>query len=111
MIAILIGAFAFVADEVIEGGTTNFDTAVTLWFRVNGDISTVAGPLWLQEAVRDFTSLGSFTILGFVVIASAAFLLMTRRLHDAIFLVVSVVLGTMLSNILKMVFNRHRPDV
>jgi len=111
LVAILIGTFGFVADEVIEGATTRFDTAVTLLFRVNGDVTQVAGPMWLKEAVRDFTSLGSFGVLGFIVIASAGYLLFSRRLHEAVFLVTSVVLGTMLSNVLKLVFNRHRPDV
>ena len=31
--------------------------------------------------------------------------------NEAVFLITSVVLGVMLSNVLKMVFNRHRPDV
>ncbi len=111
VVAGLIGAFGFVADEVIEGATTRFDTAVTLWFRANGDMQLVAGPLWLQESVRDFTALGSFTVLGFIVISSAFYLLFTRRFHEALFMVSSVMIGTMLSNVLKMVFNRHRPDV
>src|SRR6476620_5916580 len=91
LVAILIGTFGFVADEVIEGATTRFDTAVTLLFRVNGDVTQVAGPMWLKEAVRDFTSLGSFGVLGFIVIASAVYLLFSRRLHEAVFLVTSVV--------------------
>jgi undecaprenyl-diphosphatase len=111
LVAVLIGGFGFVADEVIEGSTRRFDNAVTLWFRANGDLSQVIGPMWLQEAVRDFTSLGSFAVLGFIVIASAGYLLFMRRGHDALFLVGSVVLGTMLSNGLKLVFNRQRPDV
>jgi len=111
LVAILVGAFGFVADEVLEGETTRFDTAVTLLFRLNGDVAQVAGPMWLQEAVRDLTSLGSFTVLGFIVIASASYLLLIRRLHEAVFLITSVVVGVMLSNVLKMVFNRHRPDV
>ena len=111
LVAILVGAFGFVADQVIEGETTRFDTAVTLLFRLNGDVRQIAGPIWLQDAVRDFTSLGSFAVFGFIVIASAGYLLFSRRLHEAVFLVTSVVLGTMLSNVLKIVFNRHRPDV
>ena len=111
VIAVLVGVFGYVADEVIEGATTKFDTAATMWFRVNGDPSLIAGPQWLMEAVRDFTSLGSFTVLGFIVIASALYLVFTRRFEDALFLVTSVLLGTMLSNGLKMIFNRHRPAV
>ena len=109
LVAGLIGAFGYVADEVLEGATSRFDTTVTSWFRASGN--EVAGPLWLQEAVRDFTSLGSFTVLGFIVIASALFLLFARRLQEALFLISAVVIGTMLSNFLKVVFNRDRPNV
>src|SRR6476620_7769039 len=90
LVAILIGTFGFVADEVIEGATARFDTFVTLLFRVNGDVTQVAGPGWLQEAVRDFTSLGSFAVLGFIVIASAGYLLFVRRFQEALFLITSV---------------------
>ena len=74
-------------------------------------MNVILGPAWLQEAVRDFTSLGSFAVLGFIVIAGAGFLLISRRLGDAVFLVVAVVVGTALSNTLKQVFDRPRPDV
>ena len=67
-LAALLGAFSFVADEVIEGDTVSFDRAVTMAFRDNGDIMDPFGPAWLEEAGRDITSLGSFSILGLIVI-------------------------------------------
>ena len=111
MTAALLGVFGIVADEALEGDTVAFDTAVTALFRTSGDPNAIVGPLWLQEAVRDFTSLGSFTILGLIVAASAAYLLMAKKAGTAVFLVVSVVAGTVISNVLKQTFNRPRPDV
>ena len=109
MTAALLGLFGIVADEALEGDTVAFDTAVTALFRT--DTNAVIGPLWVQEAVRDFTSLGSFTILGLIVIATAVYLLMERKAGTAVFLVASVVAGTVISNVLKQTFNRPRPDV
>lgn len=108
--AALLGVFGIVADEALEGDTVAFDTAVTALFRTSGT-DTVIGPLWVQEAVRDFTSLGSFTILGLIVIASTVYLLLQRKVATAVFLVISVVAGTVISNVLKQTFNRPRPDV
>ena len=107
----LLGIFGLVADEVLEGDTVTFDTAVTSLFRTQGDPTSVAGPLWLQESVRDFTSLGSFTILGIIVAASAIYFLMAKKAGTALFLVMSVVAGTVISNVLKQTFNRPRPDI
>ncbi|WP_421762207.1 phosphatase PAP2 family protein [Devosia sp.] len=108
--AALLGVFGMVADEALEGDTVAFDSAVTALFRT-ADTNAVIGPLWLQEAVRDFTSLGSFTILGLIVMASAVYLLLEKKAGTAIFLVVSVVAGTVISNVLKQTFNRPRPNV
>lgn len=108
--AALLGVFGMVADEALEGDTVAFDSAVTALFRT-ADTNAVIGPLWLQEAVRDFTSLGSFTILGLIVIASAVYLLLEKKAGTAVFLVVSVVAGTVISNVLKQTFNRPRPNV
>ena len=101
----LLGVFGLVADEVLEGDTVTFDTAVTSLFRTQGDPTSVAGPLWLQESVRDFTSLGSFTILGLIVAASAIYFLMAKKAGTALFLVMSVVAGTVISTVLNIVVN------
>lgn len=108
MAAVLLLAFGLVADEVIEGDTVAFDTAVTALFRVDG---VPKGPLWLQEAVRDVTAMGSFTILGFILIAVVAFLALSGKARSAVFVGVSVLGGTILSTGFKMLFDRPRPDV
>lgn len=110
-LAALLGAFSFVADEVIEGDTVNFDRAVTLVFRDNGDIMNPFGPAWLEEAGRDITSLGSFSILGLVVTLVLISLLIIRRPRAAGYVGFAVVSGTVLSTELKQVFDRPRPEM
>lgn len=108
---LLAWGFASVADEVTEGDTVAFDTAVTLFFREPGNPADPWGPLWLEEAVRDITSLGSFSVLGLIVIVSVLYLCFSGKPKTGLFVAVSVVGGTLLSSALKVWFNRPRPDV
>jgi undecaprenyl-diphosphatase len=109
VLAVLLGVFGYIADEVIEGDTTVFDRAVTMMLRDNGDIRDPIGPPWLEEAGRDLTGLGSFAVLGLVVIVVAAFLLLVRQYRAAIFVTLAVISGTILSTVSKIFFDRPRP--
>ena len=109
--AALLGIFGVVADEALEGDTVAFDAAVTALFRVHGSATAAIGPSWLPEAIRDLTSLGSFTVLGLIVTAAALYFLIAKKAGTALFLVVAVVAGTVISNVLKETFNRPRPAV
>jgi undecaprenyl-diphosphatase len=109
--AALLWAFWFVADEVMEGDTVAFDAAVTSFFRERGNPNDPWGPTWLEEAVRDVTALGSFTILGFVLIVVALFLALSGKARTALFVAVCVIGGAIASTVLKAVFDRPRPDV
>lgn len=108
---LLVWGFASVADEVVEGDATAFDAAVTDIFREPGLPNDPLGPIWLEEAVRDITALGSVSVLGLIVIASVAYLIFAGKLRTGVFLLVSVLGGTLLSTALKAWFNRPRPDV
>lgn len=108
---LLVWGFASVADEVTEGETAAFDKAVTAFFREPGHLEDPWGPIWLEEAVRDVTALGSVTILALVVIASVAYLAFAGKARSAAFVAASVIGGTLLSTALKAWFNRPRPDV
>ncbi|MGV8949728.1 MAG: phosphatase PAP2 family protein [Cypionkella sp.] len=110
-LASLLGAFSFVADEVIEGDTVSFDRAVTLALRDNGDIMDPFGPAWMEEAGRDITALGSFPILGLIVILVLICLLIIRRPRAAFYVGFAVVTGTVLSSLLKQVFDLPRPEM
>jgi undecaprenyl-diphosphatase len=96
---------------VVEGETLKFDNAVLLMFRVPGHPETLLGPLWLQEMGRDITSLGSFAVLGLIVIGVVGYLLMANNRATALLILISVLGGTAISTALKMGFDRPRPDI
>jgi undecaprenyl-diphosphatase len=109
--AVLLGGFGVVADEVSEGSTLALDNAILLALREPNDPSNPLGPPWLEEAARDITSLGSPTILGILVAAFVGYLFLTGRKWTAGFLATSVVGGAIVSTVLKLLFDRPRPDI
>ena len=109
--AALVLAFGLLSHQVIEGGTAGFDEAVLLRLRTSGDPSNPIGPAWLEEAARDLTALGSMSVLGLIVIASAGYLFFAGKRHAALLIVAAVVGGVVLSNVLKIGFGRPRPEI
>lgn len=103
--------FIEVADEVVEGEAHAVDSAILAMLGVTGDIGAPLGPPWLQAAARDITALGSFPVLGLVVLAVSAFLVLARKLRTATFVVVATVSGALASSLLKYLFSRPRPDL
>lgn len=111
--AVALSLFAFVslAGEVVEGDTRAFDTRLLLALRTPGDLADPIGPAWLEEMVRDFTALGSTGVLTIVTLGATGFLLIRGRRRMAIFVLTAVIGGVLLSNLLKIGFNRPRPDL
>jgi undecaprenyl-diphosphatase len=107
----LILGFGLLAEEVIEGDTTAFDRTIFLLFRQAGNPVSPIGPLWLKEAARDLTGLGSTTVLGLVFISVLGYLLMIRMRGVALLVLVAVLGGQILSTVLKLLFERSRPDL
>jgi undecaprenyl-diphosphatase len=113
ILVILVGIWIFIelADEVLEGGTLAFDRAMLLKMRNPCDPSDPLGPKWVEELFRDFTALGSAGVLTLVTLAAAGFLAMERRLSSVILLLVAVGGGVLLVSLLKLGFDRPRPDL
>jgi undecaprenyl-diphosphatase len=109
--ATAIWAFAEIADDVLEGDTHAFDEAVLLALRSAADRSDPLGPGWLEELMRDVTALGSTGVLTFITLAVAGFLALQRKTHAALFVLVAVGGGMLLSHLLKIGFDRPRPDL
>jgi undecaprenyl-diphosphatase len=103
--------FAELAEDVIEGETYAFDERILLALRSATDPSDPLGPGWLEELMRDITALGSTWILTFITLAVAGFLALDRKTRAALFVVVAVGGGMLLSTLLKMSFDRPRPDL
>ncbi|WP_437206079.1 phosphatase PAP2 family protein [Planctomicrobium sp. SH664] len=103
--------FIHVADEVADGETHQFEYWLLRVFRTAEDPAVPIGPAWLQEMVRDLTALGGFSWLCFFTFAVAGFFWLDRKRHLAMFLLVSVTSGYLVSTLLKMFFQRPRPDI
>jgi undecaprenyl-diphosphatase len=69
------------------------------------------GPEWLQEVMRDFSSLGGIAILSFLTIAAALYLFILGKKFKAWYLLGAVISGTLLTNLLKAGFDRPRPEL
>jgi undecaprenyl-diphosphatase len=109
--AVLLGGFGMIADEMREGDTQTFDHAVLLLFRTPGDPADPIGPVWVEEAVRDLTSLGSYSILTILITVTALHLMLSGRIRTGWFLTAAVVGGAVLTTALKSAFDRPRPEI
>lgn len=107
----LILAFLHIADEMIEGEMEAFDQAILMLFRDPTNVDQIIGPAWMHEMVRDITALGSFSLLGLIVLAVCGYLVLARMRAEALLVAISVVGGTIISTLLKMGYDRPRPDL
>jgi undecaprenyl-diphosphatase len=98
--------------EVARDATPHaFDTRILLAFRTPGNTNDPVGPLWLEEAMRDLTALGSTSVLVFVVLSVFFYLLIAGKTAAALFVLASVAGGQLLSSLLKLGVDRPRPDL
>ena len=110
VVAALVLGFAFLASQVIDGDTKAFDERVLQFFRAQTNASPAAARPWLRDAMRDITALGSTIVLTIVVVGVVGFLAVSGLRHAAGMVLVSVALGVLLSNSLKALFARPRPE-
>ncbi len=94
-------AFGWLAEEVGEGDTRAFDTALLLALREPNDPANPIGPPWLEETARDFTALGSNGVLVFAVLATCLFLILARKRAAAATVAVAAGGGLGLLHLLK----------
>jgi undecaprenyl-diphosphatase len=107
----LVSGFIEVADDVMEGDTHAIDTQILMMMRDGNDPQNAWGPPWVQEMMRDISGLGGIAILTMVTFSAALYLIMMKKYGQGLYLVVSVSLGTALTNLLKSGFDRPRPDL
>lgn len=111
LLAGFVWAFAALADEVLEGETRGFDTALLLALRNPADLADPIGPGWLEEIGRDFTALGGVAVLSLAVLAVIGFCLLQARPRTALLVFFASTGGLLLSSLLKHGFERPRPDL
>lgn len=103
--------FLSVASEVSEGETAQLDRALLLALRTPGQPSDPLGPRWVEEAMRDITALGGFTVLTLITVVATLLLVFHRRRREAAIFAATIVLAQLSANWLKTFYERERPDL
>ena len=106
-----IAGFVEIAEDVLEGESHDIDRAIILLLRDPGDSANPWGPRWLQEMMRDFTGLGGTAVLTLITVLAVVFLLLSGKRGLSLYLSAAVISGAVMSNLLKLGFDRPRPDL
>jgi undecaprenyl-diphosphatase len=97
-------AFAKFAEQVMAGGTMRFDEAA---MRFMGSHQVP----WLAASMVEVTSLGTGIVVAMIVAVSGLFLWLYNYKQSAQLLLVATLGGLLLDLVLKVGFNRPRPQV
>lgn len=97
-------AFSEVAEHVRQGTTQPFDDAVMRWI---GNHQYPA----LQSVMLEITALGTGTVVAMIVFVAGMFLWLNKHKHSAVLLIVATLGGMVLDTVLKIGFNRPRPQI
>jgi len=106
-----IWAFSEIASEMMEGETQDFDKTLILAMRNQADLSDPVGPFWVEEMGRDLTALGSIGVLTLVTLSVAGFLILDGKKIASLLIMATVVGGLVISTMMKMSFDRPRPNL
>lgn len=104
MVTLGAALFAQIAAAVVEGQTQAFDESILRFMGENG------AP-WLDSTALEVTALGARVVVYMVVLVASAFLWQSRHHYSAALLWVSVFGAGLINTVLKVSFNRPRPDV
>lgn len=113
LLAIALGVWGFIeiADEVVEGDTRTFDEWVIQGLRSPENLAEPVGPYWMKAVAMDVTALGGVAVLTLFILCIGLYLLLEGKIHAMWLVWGTTVTGTLLSVVLKQLFDRPRPDV
>jgi undecaprenyl-diphosphatase len=97
-------AFTELAGHVKSGKTQAFDDAVMHW------IAAHQYPL-LQQVMIELTALGTGVVIAMIVFVGSMFLWLNKHKHSALLLIIASFGGIVLNNLLKLGFDRPRPQI
>lgn len=106
-----VWAFVLLARYVGRGEVDDLDRQLLLVLRNPDDMSDPLGPRWLEELVRDFTALGGTGALALLTLAAFGGLLLLGKLRTGLTALGAIAGGLVLSHVLKLAFERERPDL
>ena len=99
-----VTGFVALADEVSEGETLAYDSAILLWF------NRIATPE-LDSIMVFLTNLGGVIAIGSVAVGLIVYLLHKRRTYAALMVAFGVGGAAIINLVLKSIFERVRPDL
>lgn len=111
---VLVGGLwgLFELSEVARSATPHdLDTRILLFFREPGDLANPIGSETIEGYVRDITALGGTAVLTLLTTLVVLFLLLAGRWQLALFVLVAVGGGQIVSTLLKFGIDRPRPDL
>jgi undecaprenyl-diphosphatase len=95
--------FAWLAGEMLEGDTRHFDAVVR-------EFAHVHSSAWLTAAMRFITFLGSSLFVSAAAVSGCAALWVSGRRRKALLMAITVIGGSLLTWVLKVSFQRQRPE-
>ncbi len=110
-LAALVWGFLAIGGEMAEGETLAFDRHLLLLLRTPGDPAEPIGPKAFEEAMRDVTALGGFTVLTLVTVVATLAFAMHRRWKHAAVMAGTALAAQACSSLLKAIYDRPRPDL
>lgn len=102
--------FVHIADEIIFEGEHAVDRVVMQALRDPHNPAQPIGPPWMEDVMRDITSLGSTSVLTLAVAGTVIFLALVRKFALATYVALASIGGTLCVQGLKILFARDRPD-
>lgn len=97
--------FVLLAGEVREGATQSFDDTVMRWVGAHPLRQTLA------PVMVEITMLGTGSVVMMMVGIAGLFLWLTRHRYSAALLMVATFGGIIFNNLMKMAFDRERPQI
>lgn len=114
LITVVVGAAwgaVEIADLPREGASRSLDEVMLSVFRSSSDRTNPVGSRGIEDISRNISSMGSNAVLVFVSIIVVSYLLAQGR-KKASWLVVASIVGSLgISFVLKLLFDRPRPDL
>lgn len=104
LVMLAAAVFAQIAQAMVRGQTQAFDNGILRW------MGSIGSP-WLDSVVLEVTALGARAVVYMVVLVASAFLWQSRHHYSAAMLWVAVIGSGLINTVLKVTFNRPRPDV
>lgn len=113
-LALVVGgiwSFAELAEELIGEEPHQLDREILLALRDPQNPDDPIGPLWVEEAMVDFTTLANTALLGLITAAIVGYFVLRRNYSSALWIVLTILGATLLTTFFKEIFGRVRPDI